>query len=310
MEIISTIIPIFAVILLGWGVRRRGFIADEFLDPANRLVYNLSIPALIFSAIAKTSFHQQFAVRVVVLAVLAMFLVYCLSLLISRLTHMETERAGAFILSSSHSNIGYIGLPTAYYYLGEEGFATAGIICGFVMIAQNLFSVIFLQMQQVSFARLSSWKRVLKPLALNPVILGAVGGMIVSICGVKLPVVVWRTVEILGGLAPPMALLLIGASLSLKLVGDSLLQTIGAIGMKLFVLPAVAILLFWLFRVEHADFLPAVILLCSPPATVVYVMVKGMRRDADFAVTQISLGTLVSALTFIFWLTLIPRLFT
>ncbi len=44
MHIISTIIPIFAIIILGWFARRKGFIQPEFLGPANRLVYHLAIP--------------------------------------------------------------------------------------------------------------------------------------------------------------------------------------------------------------------------------------------------------------------------
>jgi malate permease and related proteins len=309
MEVVTTIVPIFVVILLGWVARRRGFISDDFLDPANRLVYCLSIPALIFGSIAKTSFYQQFDGKVVFLTLLAIIMMYLSALFIARMSQMTTGRTGAFVLTSAHSNVGYIGLPIAYYYLSVDEFASASIVCGFVMIGQNLMSVLFLQMQQISHRKVSSLKATIKALSANPVIIGALAGMLVSLLEINLPQVVWRTVDILGGLAPPMALLLIGASLSLQLARNSLPATFGAITIKLLILPATAVVLFRLFHVKPVDYLPAVILLASPAATIIYVMVKGMHYDADFAVTQISLGTLFSAVTFIVWLAVIPRMF-
>jgi len=60
MEIISTIIPVFVLIVLGWVMRKRGFIPPEFLSPANRLVYYLAIPALVFRSISKGSLGNFF----------------------------------------------------------------------------------------------------------------------------------------------------------------------------------------------------------------------------------------------------------
>ncbi|WP_157067568.1 hypothetical protein [Desulfosarcina cetonica] len=45
MQVFSTIIPIFAVVILGFIARRKGFMPPAFLEPANRMVYYLAIPA-------------------------------------------------------------------------------------------------------------------------------------------------------------------------------------------------------------------------------------------------------------------------
>ena len=44
---IPTIVPIFVIILLGWLARVFGFIRAEFIEPANRLVFYLAIPAAV-----------------------------------------------------------------------------------------------------------------------------------------------------------------------------------------------------------------------------------------------------------------------
>jgi hypothetical protein len=47
MNIFSTIIPIFIIIILGWMARVYGFIQAEFIEPANRLVFYLYILEII-----------------------------------------------------------------------------------------------------------------------------------------------------------------------------------------------------------------------------------------------------------------------
>ncbi len=60
MHIAGTIIPIFSIVIIGWLIRLKGFIPPEFLGPANRLVFYIAIPAMIFRAISKASFKAQF----------------------------------------------------------------------------------------------------------------------------------------------------------------------------------------------------------------------------------------------------------
>ena len=307
MEVVTTIIPIFAINVLGWGARKKGFITPEFLDPANRLVYCLSIPALVFSSIARAPFHERFDGKVLAITLFSVAIVYGLSLLLSRFARLTPDRAGVFVQSAGHGNIGYIGLPTAYYYLGGD-LAAAGIICGFLMVLQNLLSILVLQMHDHSDARIRGVGPLLAKLLGNPVIIGAMAGILVSAMGIPLPAMLTRTLDILGGLAPPMALLLIGASLSLQLMRRYLRPASGAVALKLLAMPACGVALFTFFDIPAADYLPALILLSSPTATIVYVMARGMHGDADFAVASISASTLFSSVTFIVWLTAISRL--
>ena len=217
LEVIITIIPIFAIIFLGWGARKKGFITPEFLEPANKLVFYLSIPAMIFSSIAKSSFHDQFDGKVLALTLLAATGIYTTAFIFTRIIKMEPARAGAFVQSSGHGNVGYIGLPIAFYYLGDAGLAKAGIIAGFLMILQNLLSVIALQLHdtngKTAGKRFGGFKSLLIKLIGNPVIIGAMAGIAVSALEIPIPRVIGRSLDILGGMAPPMALLLIGAAI-------------------------------------------------------------------------------------------------
>lgn len=303
-HILSTVIPIFSLVILGAIARKRGFLPAAFLGPANRLVYYLAIPAMIFRSIAKASLTHQFNVTVVWLTLAALIITFLMGWAISRLSRFPETVRGAFIQCSFHGNLGYIGLAVAFYHLGADGLARASILAGFVMIVQNFLAVVTLQSHRLADAENGRFKAVAGKIVANPVIVSAIGGMLFSTTGIPMPLVVDRSLQILSGMALPMALLIIGGSLSLTLIKGRLTALVGACGLKLMALPTMGLALYRLAGQHSGDYLPAIILLASPTATIAYVMAREMKADSEFAVAAISATTLFSAITFSFWLSL------
>ena len=79
MNTLITIIPIFAVITLGWMTRRYGFMPPEFLGHANHLVYYFAIPAMIFSAVSKGSLYTHLNITVLVITLISMATVFAIT---------------------------------------------------------------------------------------------------------------------------------------------------------------------------------------------------------------------------------------
>ncbi len=302
MDILTTIIPIFTVIILGWFASVRGFIPPEFLGPANRLVYYIAIPAMIFRSISRSSFTSQFELKVLVITLLSILVIFGFAWCAGLITRIRQEQMSAFVQDSFHGNLGYIGLAVAYYFLGTEGLTRASIIAGFMMILQNLLAVIVLAMYSGDKSvKEEKWNIALRIMR-NPIILSVIAGMIFSISNIKMPLIIDRSLDILSGLALPMALLIIGGSLSFKLMRLNMLSVISTGIIKLVLLPGLSFLLFSLSGIASVDYLPGLILLASPTATVTYVMAKEMNGDTNFAVAAISTSTLLSAVTFTVWL--------
>ena len=302
MNISTTIIPIFAIIILGWAARWKGFIPFEFLGPANRLVYYLAIPAMIFHAISKASLKARFDISVLAITLISVIVIFVVSWSGALISGIRRRELGTFVQSSFHGNLGYIGLAVAYYSLGNEGFVRAGIIAGFVMILQNILAVVVLQLNLSDTSAPENKLSVVLRILGNPVILSAIGGILFSLTGLRVPLVIDRSLDILSGLALPMALLLIGASLSFELMHLRMLRVLCSSVIKLFLLPALGFILYRLSDVALQDYLPGLILLASPTATITYVMAKEMNGDTDFAVAALSTSTILSAMTFSLWL--------
>jgi predicted permease len=306
MLVFSTIIPIFAVVILGFMARKKGFMPPAFLDPANRIVYYLAIPALIFRSVSKASFLTEFNVTVLLVTLSAALMAYLGAWIIGRFTRWPPARIGTFIQCSAHGNLGYIGIPVAFYFIGQSGLAKASILAGFLMIMQNTLSVLALQAHSVEEADTGKKIRdVAQKLIHNPIIISAAAGMLVSLFQIPLPSVFQRFLDILSGLAPPMSLLLIGAALSLQVMRKNLLSVLGSVAIKVLVLPVTGLILFLMLDVRGEEYLPGLILLATPTATVAYVMAKEMHGDDQFAVAAISTSTIVSAFTYMIWLTMV-----
>ena len=197
-------------------------------------------------------------------------------------------------------------MAVVFYYLGESGLAKGGIFAGFIMILQNILAVLALQLhadKQVAggAAAMENIRRIMA----NPVILSALTGIGVSLSALRLPLIVDRSLVILSSMALPLALLLIGASLSFDLMRARIRAVLSVSLFKLAAMPGLGILLFKMFAIPSADYLPAFILLAAPTATLTYVMAKEMQGDAEFSVAAISGCTLLSGVSYSIWLSLV-----
>ena len=305
ISIANTIIPIFLIIFLGWFLRSRKFVTAEILAPLNRLVYYIAIPAMIFRALTNASFATLFNPTLLTATLGPIIVVFFIALLSGLLFSIKRELMGTFVQSSFHGNLGYIGFAVCYYLLGEEGLARASILSGFIMLLQSFLSVVVLQFFSGNRDNPRGAWYFIKKIWGNPVILSALAGMAFSVLKIPIGATMDRSLEILSGMALPLALLIIGSSISPNLVRTHLRVSFLAGIFKLFLLPGIGLATYSLFNVPPEQLAPGIILLACPTATITYIMAAEMKGSTSLASSTISLNTLLSGLTFFFWLGLV-----
>ncbi|MCF8082952.1 MAG: AEC family transporter [Deltaproteobacteria bacterium] len=302
LSVVNTIIPIFAIVLLGCVLRSRGFLPVNLVGPLNQLVYYLAIPAMIFQGVAKAPFEAQFDFTLILATLTPVLMVFLIAAGAGQLLSVRRPFMATFIQSSFHGNIGYIGLAVCYYLLGEGGFTRASIVAAFLMLLQNVLAVFVLQLYAPKMESGRSVGFFLKKVVVNPVILSALSGIVFSLLHLPLYDPVDRALSILSGMALPLALLVIGASLSFGLIRSNWGMALGTGGLKLLILPGAGLFMYHAMQIPPAQFLPGLVLLATPTATVTYVMAGEMHGSRDLASAAVSMNTLLSALTFILWL--------
>ena len=302
LNVVYTIIPIFVVILLGWLLRWQGILPSHLISPLNRIVYYLAIPALIFKAVAGSSFEVDFCLLLLTGTLIPIVVVVIIAAGVGRLYSVPRHDFGTFMQTCFHGNLGYIGLAVAFYFLGKDGLTRASILAGFLMLLQNLLAVLCLQMYSRQPETGYRFFFICKNVFVNPVILSALAGILFSISGINIPQTIDRSLGIISGMAVPLALLVIGASLSFRLITSHLKLALSAGFLKLLVLPALGILMYFMLGLSVSEFLPGMILLAAPTPSITYVMAGEMNGSPQLASAAISISTLLSSFTFIFWL--------
>jgi hypothetical protein len=113
--------PICLVLVLGIWLKRLGLLPDSFVESASRLVFQVTLPALLFLSMVRTDFSTMpspWLILYGLLGTLAGFLV--LEVLAARFISEQKQR-GIFVQGSFRGNMGIMGLAYVQNAYGPEG---------------------------------------------------------------------------------------------------------------------------------------------------------------------------------------------
>ncbi|WP_317932693.1 AEC family transporter [Halioxenophilus sp. WMMB6] len=294
---LSITAPIFIVLFIGTLLMRLQVINDAFVASATKLVFNVTLPALLFLNIVTADVHVRESLGLVGFGVAATLVIYLLlELIIPKLVTPAADR-GVVIQGSFRSNMGIIGLAYCVNAYGEAVYSTAAVYLAIVTIAYNVLSVITLTRwlsASGSVAEIS--KSVLWGVAKNPLIIAIAAALLVSAMRLPIPPLAIKTGNYFAQMTLPLALLCAGASLSFKAMGDmknTLITTIG----KLLVAPLLITLAAVAFGFQGMELGTIFLMSSAPSASVSYVMARAMGGNATLAANAIVMTTLLSLIT-------------
>jgi predicted permease len=205
---------------------------------------------------------------------------------------------GSFVQTAFHGNITYIGLAVLYYMLGEEGLKKGSLLIGFLILMNNTLAITILSW--TSQKHDTMWKSLVSVVK-TPLIIATCVGMLLLYLGIPVPRLLMKSMGILANIALPMALIIIGAPMSVGTVKSSFkLSGIVAL-MKLMVLPSLSSLFCYFFSIPLSDALPGIILLATPTATTSFILANQLGGNTELASGVITLSTLLSPFAFTFW---------
>ena len=195
---------------------------------------------LLFYKIATADFFVSFNGPLLLGLIVSILAIFIVSYGYGSLMGYPASVHGAFCQGAFRGNLAYIGLAIVYNAYGEEGFAIAGILLGFLVPLFNFLSVVALLLPQRRESYRMGIYFWIKQIAYNPLILASFGGIIWSFLEIPLPRIVERAFGIVTGMSLPLALIAIGASFSFrKLRGDLVIAALSAC-LKIVILPTLA----------------------------------------------------------------------
>lgn len=295
MQALATaVFPVFLLILLGFVIRRRGWIAAGFWEPAERLAYFFLLPSLLIGSLARADFTSLPAAAMAAAVALAIAAMTLLLLAVQLIGRGDGPSFTAQLQTSIRPNT-YIGLSIPFALYGEEGLTIAALIVAVVVPTVNLISVAALVRYGGHYAGQSP--SLARALLLNPLILACLGGLALNVSGLGLPPVADETLAILARAALPLALLAVGAGLDLGAAKASGGRVGAAVVLKLLGLPLITAGTCWLLDVDGLAWTVAMLFNALPTATSAYILARQMGGAPGLVANILTVQTLAAAVT-------------
>ena len=285
--------PIFLTLLIGYGLARKGLLSEAFVDGASRLVFLVTLPALLFFNIFAAEAQLGDEWPLLAAGLLGTVLTVPLAWLAAR--PLEWGDRSAFIQGAFRGNLGIIGLAWAANAYGQSGLAQAALLMAVITIFYNVAAVALFAVysQKATF----SWPKLLKDIAQNPLIVAIMLALIAKGIGLTLPQIVMQTGEYLASITLPLALLCIGASLDLSMLRRSSFGAFMASGFKLLIVPVVLLAFGLLFALPPQSMAILFLMAASPTAAASFIMARALGGNSQLAANIVALSTLFSIVT-------------
>lgn len=249
------------------------------------VAFNVGLPAMLFVALMKADIAKLFALNVaaIVIAIVITGVIY--QIIAIRVFKRATAHRIIGTFAVTYMNANNMGFPIAAYVLGDPSWAAPVL-----MVNHLLLQPIGLAALDIVRSRGDGRRSLLKALSLpfrNPMTLAVMAGVVANLIDLQVPKVILDPVTLLGGLGVPALLVSFGISLRLSERperGPDLAETIMVSGIKLFLLPVIALLVArFAFNLDAATTTAVAVMAGLPSAQNVFVFAMRANQSVTMA---------------------------
>ena len=303
VQILNVIVPIYVLIGMGYGMTRFGPFKKDEMRILGKFVLNCALPALIMRSLSQHAIQDVFNLSYLAAYLLGTALVIGVGYVWCKTIAGQDDLTATFnVIGMSCANSGFIGYPVLLMVLP----AIAGNVLALNMLVENLLIIPFLlfmaergRNHDVGGGMILS---TLYGLRTNPVVIGIVGGVLLSVSGLSLPSFVGRCIDLLASASSAASLFVIGGTLVGISVKEESLQSAPVIIGKLILHPMLVFAA--LLVLEQADLPPlappykiSILVMAATPMMGIYpTLAQAYGRETSSAMNML-LATILSFFT-------------
>ena len=289
--LLTTIGPLFALILAGLALRCSGFPGDAFWPAADRLNYFVLFPSLLVTSLAKAPLGDPALLKIAVAIYLAIAITCAVFWVARAMRRWPPRRFGPLLQGAIRFNT-YLGLAVIGSVFGSTGLAFAAVVIAVLVPTVNVLSVIALTagdgVRPVTL---------LASVAKNPLILACLLGIFATLTGWGLPFGADRFLGLLASASLPLGLLCVGAALRLAAARAETPTLLANALVRLIAMPSLAAFAATVMGLDGTARAVMVIVFALPTAPTSYVLTTQLKGDAGLMAGLVTLQTLLSAVT-------------
>lgn len=139
---LNATLPIFLVIVIGYGLMQKGMLNDNFVSVANKFNFKVTLPVLVFRDLSSANIREEFDMVFVLFCAVVTTICFFSIWAGAKLFIKDKSITGAFVQASFRSSAAVMGIAFIENMYGNSGMAPMMII-GAVPL-YNIYSVLVL----------------------------------------------------------------------------------------------------------------------------------------------------------------------
>ena len=296
--VISALLPVMLLIVLGFALRKGGFIPAEQWRGIEQLCYWLLFPALLVVTLARSQVSfaalSGFAIALFLMVIVLTAVAYALRVPLMRRLGMSGPTFTSLFQTSTRWH-GFVAFAIVERLFGPEGVAIIAIAFAAMIPWLNVANVLVLA---VHAGKVRPTPALLaRTLLKNPFLWGIALGVAWKLAGISAQGILFTTLELAGRGALGISLLALGAGLSIRALRSARREVLVSMGLKLVLAPVLAMALGKAFGVSGTPFVIMVVAAAVPTAVAGYVLARAMGGDAEFYAAAATAQVVASFLT-------------
>lgn len=295
---LESIVPIIALIVLGYFLQVKGWFHNDFGNDLSKLIMNVAMPVSIFVSVLKYLTLEKLVSLSggLIYTFVAFALGYIVAFLSVKVLKVAPGRRGTVINTFVNANTIFIGLPLNIALFGDD--ALAYFLIYYITNTISTWTLgVFLMTSDSKDGKKKqeskfNWKKLL-PAPL----LGFIVSVVFLVINILLPSYVSNTLSYIGGLTTPLSLIYIGivlAKAGIKTIHfdkDSILALVG----RFIVSPLLMFLVLKLMDLQMAtaEYQTFMIQSATPALAVLPILANQGDGDVEFSTNIVTLSTIL-----------------
>ncbi len=309
--LVQTVLFVFGLVALGYLAGRTRYLKPSQGEALSEFAVGVALPLLLFRTMVGADFHgttpwvlwaTYFSAVVVAWA--------CGQWTTVRIFGRDARAGVVGGVSTAFSNLVLLGSPLVLGVYGQAGFEILSLIISVhlptMMIASIvMFSIVSRQKgARIDLAALA--REFFSRLLTNPLIIGILCGLGWRLTGWELPHLANRFVNALADIAGPLALFAMGLSLVSYGVSRNVLAGAVLALLKLFLMPAVALVMALVFGLPPFAAKIAVVAAGLPAGVNSYLIATQFGTGQALASNTMTISTGLAVVSTAFWVSVLP----
>ena len=292
--IFQTMLKLFFMLILGYVLFRCHIFDEHTNQKISALIVNCTSPLLIISSIAGVESDNKSIVFLLMGAGVLMYLGFIVvGKIINRVLRFPKQDWPVYECMVVFANTGFMGYPVLISVFGQESVFYASLLHMAFNLLIYTYSIMCLKKKSDDKFTFNAKQ------LLTPGIILLFVAIFIYIFDIQLPGVVLETVNSIGGLTSPLSMMMIGSSLALYPIKESLTDWRSYLfaGVRLFVMPFITMLVCRLLNINSYYANIAIVTNAMPVASMVLMMATQYNANKEIVTRNIIVSTLLSVIT-------------